>query len=485
MKKVLVFILVLVSTLIFGLKNVEASTAEYECGVGYSTNLVHPRYEMFNPGAPILDKDYLDSLVLTKANIQTYSSLEYTSNSIKEITEKISEDYNTKFGLNAKYNIYSGKLYNNFALNVDYINDAYNYQYFKIYDIMKYKYSITLPNSASFMYYYEDHFSSGYLNALERLSSRKMGYGDFFSTYGTHLITSAIYGGKIEAYFSVLSNKVMFTESVKNTIENQISISASNITGIGNSYNLSLAGKGNFTSSNHISATNIVVKGGNFSGLTNSALSQWQQSLTIYNDDNEIVEDNTALITYSENGLLPLWDILPEEYGDLYDEMRREYNDYVVAEQNKVSKILYNNDLTYSSEVVEEGILTITDSGRFNQSRTCVDLQDEYCLDLNFLKKMGYQNVKLVFTCKIKEVWDGYQWFFIYLDSSETSELLASYSTSIGDGEKISTWTNVSFELNIDIDKLLSNEFVIRYGASGDYEDTWKLKELEMGIVVS
>ena len=49
-------------------------------------------------------------------------------------------------------------------------------------------------------------------------------YYDFFATYGTHLLSSAIFGGSVEAFVHIFNKNCAFSENYKNDITENASM---------------------------------------------------------------------------------------------------------------------------------------------------------------------------------------------------------------------------------------------------------------------
>ena len=120
---------------------------------------------------------------------------------------------------------------------------------------------------------------------------------------------------------------------------------------------------------------------------------------------------------------------------------------------------------------------TITDSGRFNQR------WDEVPIGMTWetpgydaLKAMGFKYFVLQIELTAWEVNDGYQYIFIYDGESKNANLLADQKFEISSSsEKVLTFTFI-----IDIEKLKDVDVIyVRYGASGNWSDTWHTNEFK------
>ncbi len=114
------------------------------------------------------------------------------------------------------------------------------------------------------------------------------------------------------------------------------------------------------------------------------------------------------------------------------------------------------------------GTYTITDSGRFNQSYDqCYIPLSSY----NDLVGIGMQYLAITLKINMWEVNDGYQHIFLYDGSGSDANLLWSCDIEHG-----STSAGVhTFQIYVPISQLQNVQYLyIRYGASGNFNDTWK-----------
>jgi hypothetical protein len=126
---------------------------------------------------------------------------------------------------------------------------------------------------------------------------------------------------------------------------------------------------------------------------------------------------------------------------------------------------------------------TITDSGRFNQTYDTVNFYSLYGpqYDLASLLTQGYKTMTVEITMDVREVNDGYQYIFIYDDTSTTTRLRGAQFEHTP-GEKNTAWKTYVFYLEVAVANLNNNDFVIRYGASGQFEDDWQNENIQVQI---
>ena len=152
----------------------------------------------------------------------------------------------------------------------------------------------------------------------------------FFDTYGTHIIRDAIYGGKVEVLFYLLTNDESFDYNlIKNYTDSfdvklnigDVSIEEGTSTKLNNAIEKSvLSGKtiSNFT------ARLVGVTGG-ISMNTNNMSVFYEACDKWINDYNSQTQKNT-MIGIVERGLCPVWQLLPSEYSGLKDLMKEVFD---------------------------------------------------------------------------------------------------------------------------------------------------------------
>ena len=152
-----------------------------------------------------------------------------------------------------------------------------------------------------------------------------------------------------------------------------------------------------------------------------------------------------------------------------------------IADGIKISNV--SSDL--SVERSRENEHTITDSGRFNQHHDDYTFTDLFDYSSSALKKAGYKTVKIDLYIDIKEVDDGYQYIMIYAHSANNGEGVAGCTIEHGGSKKNTNYQTYHYTYNIDLDKFNEDVIIIRYGASGNFEDNWKNKNLRITFTVT
>ncbi|MFK5883860.1 MAG: hypothetical protein QM489_05890 [Candidatus Izemoplasma sp.] len=131
-------------------------------------------------------------------------------------------------------------------------------------------------------------------------------------------------------------------------------------------------------------------------------------------------------------------------------------------------------------------VYTITDSGRMNQEFDEVNFE-WFGLDYAEMQAANYNYVQIEIEAYIREINEGYQWFFIYnsRNSAEIGSVRYLHGGSGLDGWQWNTTTiiiTVPLDSFNDVNNLQDNFFTIRYGAEGSWSDTWEIHSLKLTL---
>ncbi len=160
-----------------------------------------------------------------------------------------------------------------------------------------------------------------------------------------------------------------------------------------------------------------------------------------------------------------------------------------VYAQKEIGDYGVNVDLTFdyfSAKEVRSAEYKITDSGRFKQSYDIIRFNDLYNgnYDLDDLYSNGYRTLCVEIEMELKEVDKGYQHIFIYDDLTKNTWLTGA-KYSLGGGDKVTTYQRVTFYLELNLANINDNYFVVRYGASGSFDDDWKNRNIKVFVGAS
>ena len=163
---------------------------------------------------------------------------------------------------------------------------------------------------------------------------------------------------------------------------------------------------------------------------------------------------------------------------------------------NVYPKFVFINQKNYNVRNYE---VSITDSGRRKQPIDEEKLHLYY--DYFELKKLGYKYFEVQVSWMAKEKDDGYQHILLYSDTNcpntgtvgyfitdkvlgkdvQDPSLLCWYSFEHNVGEKDTSWRSYNFTTVISLDDL-KDKIYIRYDASGNFNDTWNNKNINVKV---
>lgn len=338
--------------------------------------------------------------------------------------------------------------------------------------------SKALPNYATDLSDYINNLDRNYVISLNRLNKGMLKYSDFFNMYGTHLIAKAIYGGKLDVFYSVLTNFVSIDNNKVNELQN--SLNASLLGNPGSNVSFNLASISGFKDSdNNLAAREIfraVGKGGYGLSVTNiygfgNAYSDWYSSIRL----------SPSIIGYGKDGLIPLWELLPKHLSHLKPIMEEEFQKYATEYyysiiSNFATPNIYRTEFTS----IRKEEYTITDSGRYNQPFDKVSFE-KWGLNIEHMKN-HYRTVSITIKIDVRQINDGYQGICLYSDSNKR-DISCMSEQEFEIGSSIYTTRYFYFD-NIPLEPFydLDNAFYLRFGARGFGADTWQNKDLKISL---
>lgn len=275
----------------------------------------------FTTGHSVLDPSKIAQMSSSRITLNENRYYTYSTSNIEDLLVK----FNFKFGLDSEAGVFVASLKNNLNLAGSFNYQNYSYKHFSILEHKITRYRLYLDNYSN-PATYENCFSSEYLADLNNLKINK-NYDAFFAKYGTHVVGSAIYGGKLYATYSLVSNKFILNADVESLISNAVSfneLDSQTYINVAESLN---SGAGTKYSHNDLSYGFYVnaVGGNAFSGgIINSFNTGYDSWVNSFNTS----DDNSVIIDYNDGGLVPLWDILPSQYSSLSDEMLAAFKTY-------------------------------------------------------------------------------------------------------------------------------------------------------------
>ena len=466
-------------------------------GLGQSVNIVlADSYNDFIEGYSVLDPSKVADITVRTTNEEDTYIEEFSSTSIRDLKSSSSVGFSFGVGVKGEFNGMFAGVSSEFKNSSSFEYNSYSSQYFYVYE------KSVLKNRMYFQNYLENDYqsmlSSSYLSALEALENNTMTYEEFFNRYGSHLIVSAYYGGRLNAYYSVVTNSSTFNSEEESFLQ---TTAKAGVTGVGSteaSLSQSIATELNVSTEDiETSFTAKAIGGSTFTG---SSLSDFASSQASWSDSFNSSE-SYVLMDYADDGLIGLWDILPVEYIDLQDDMIDAFDSYYEA---NIEDMLLS--FSNTGNVVKSTIYTSADAGfgvRNIYDDGIYGLYDTYesADHLSLIPLMGFADEDHIFrfdiTIQMSEINNGYQEVWLYHDDIETirtNSLTATRKDAQSNG-MVTGVNNIDFAgdtLKTVADFVtitlfargtdITETMYLRYDASGDGDDTWKLYNVEVVI---
>ena len=318
-------------------------------GVGRSVNVIKAKnYSDYIQSHSVLDIEKLknDNLFVKKSNTK---EIEIKSNSTQSINDFINENA-VIFDVNTSTNSNMRTMFSNIdtGLNssVSFKYSLYWHKYYYSLDSYIQRYALTLSNSIGD---YLNMLSENYRNDLNNLylNQTQNNFYKFFENYGTHLISSGIFGGRLNAYYTTVTNKTTIDSKISEELKTIIDSSISAVNTDQLEQNVVSKITNVLNTSEFKSSFYALAYGGNeFSANTindmNSHYTDWTNS---FNTSDE----NAVLINYPVKSLIGLWDILPQECSSMRNNMENAFVSYYELNYNKlIQSFEYSDTINYA-----------------------------------------------------------------------------------------------------------------------------------------
>ncbi|MBQ8658476.1 MAG: hypothetical protein IJ506_05005 [Clostridia bacterium] len=320
-----------------------------QTGVGCSVDVVSAdNYNDFKNGVSVLDKSKLRESSFEEIALHYNQDRTTESHSISNLVSKSSVSFEMNVGNNSKMRTMFCNISVGLESSSSFEYSKYSNKYYYILDHYIERYSLSLIDFAV-EDKYVDYLTSDYLNALNTLynDQSQIAFETFFKKYGTHIIGSAIFGGRLNAYFSAVTNKTTIDESMASNLSSTVSFGKSAVNNTSASVKTSISTALGVAQEDVQTSFSAVAYGGASFGASsiddfNNNYNTWWSS---FNDD----QANAVLVNYSKDGLLALWDLLPNEYEGMAEAMEAAFAEYYAKEYDGfIEKFSYDDTANYA-----------------------------------------------------------------------------------------------------------------------------------------
>ncbi len=461
-------------------------------GIGKSVNVAKDKYldyDKIGSSRYIFDSTWLNEWLNKE---QSLTSHFVGAEEVVISTDSIN-DFNTQFkqqldiSHDESVNItdwFNVGLETSFSSSLSQEEKNYYHKYFYQYNNYKKLYNRTLKTSSGATEYQEnlDQTYKGFLNLLFRGAITPQ---IFFDTFGTHVIIEGAYGGLETITYVILQNQYdlykNYDQKIRDKIYGNIIDLANSSTDIG----LDLKRDINVNISKKLENLYVKSVGGEPLSLTDmsnvkDSVNQWTKSLN---------DENSTLISFSNSGLIPLWNLLPLQYQNQQEWFKQECLKYISENSTKITDKFDESTITdmdfqcknisihYGDEI------TINDSGTKPFDK--VDLNSLTNCGLSLANYFGYTKIDIILSIEMKEIEKGYQDIYLYKNELFNNESLIDsvLNNEHGGSGTPADYSYDTFEfLDIPLSEFENNIFYIAYGAHGDGKDDWIVKNVEISI---
>ncbi len=490
MKKIIVLLLFLMMSILLVLPTTYAyvppisNTHLINQGLGRTIDVATSKYahpDSIILGSNVINPTYLSNLSLDRIEYSGDFTHDYqsgTSMSSYYLQKKLA--YEQATSLSGTYKLFTGTISDSFQAAIASSEYERVGQYYSTTSLTTKTVKAALPNYLDNIAQYRNNLNSTFVNNCYKLNNGLMTYSQFVQMYGTHLVASAVFGGKVNLSYSVSDSTKYFSSSIGTDIQEKIDLGivGFSVPSLSFQTQVSLSNIRAVTSSNATLRFHANSIGGSGFGDKTSQGNFTTDLQTWANG----VHSNPAIIDYSPNGLVPLWELVPVSYTYAKAILQNNLNSYITSVNDNLP---YLHSISVDQLIVRSSEKTITDNGRFTNPYDNVNLSNSG-YTFNDLLLRNITTVNVVISLDAKEVDDGYQHIFLYDGSLQTSNLLGSYEFEHGSGYKNTQYNDVDkpyvFIFTIPLAELTSS-FTIRYGASGNYADTWKNKNIRISYM--
>ncbi len=353
---------------------IQGVTTDGVKGVGDSVNLLKGGYTDYADGATrIFDQTAFSRLRLmedTSVKGQT-TSVTYQEG-LESYLSKLTENYNTKInysasaGMDKVAKVTAGY---NFSVGTNYTAKNFSETTAVFYDMDFYhinkKLSIDGYNDSAKL---SAALSEAFLRDAKKVNNGAMGAEEFINLYGTHVVTSGLYGATFNAHYELLTSKTeaetAFGSDVQYGISSQLKASMYGIdvdVNAGASTNVKFDCFTSTTNANKQTSFSITAKGGDPTGVNGVSLEAFSSACSAW--ANSLTDENCVLIDVPDNSLFFVWDYLGDEYTAAKEALNAHFfekcDESYYALKDKIGSI-YRESMLFDAE---RGILTVDFAG--------------------------------------------------------------------------------------------------------------------------
>ena len=325
------------------------------------------------------------------------------------------------------------------------------------------------------------YFTQDFTNDLGTLNSSQL-----INKYGTHVMLGAVLGARVDYHLSVAKKE---QNNITNLEAYAKAKAEASYKGIGAGKSASAEVDMNFAQYFYTKETHEKTRV--FGGK--SQYGQFIQNKQDYDKWIESIGGNEIWIDYYPQSLVPLSDLVTDKSRS--DAIAQAIENYCKGKEIIVSPFVVSPPIDNTVKPITTVFKTIRTEKIKISDKDCLDQHFDvvnfnvFDINLAAKKQEGYKTVSFYIQLNVREIDDGYQYLFLFSSPTKSNDyLLSGLQFEHSPGKKDGNWwvhyeSELKFE-NVSLDKFSNNEFVIRYGASGDWGDDWENKDLKIKLVM-
>lgn len=475
MKKTILMLLLIMPVLLMS-TSIRASEDDnkFKTSIGRSIDIVNGDLSSEIIGMPILQSSYYENYpVMTELRASMNQDV-ISTNTYNNVESFISNTWGITGLVGGTYKLFTGSLAVSYSETITNSVSTYESQYYYYnYKIVE-RYIAYMQDTGYNNELLKLNLHPTFISYLQAINNGTLSYEEFFQLYGTHLIRNAIFGGKMVASTGVYSNEIAVGSTYMNTLTTSLAAEVQFTANASIDVSTAVTSALSSHSGAYIMNSNLSVYG----GVADTNPVTWVNSIN---------DENSRMVAFTSNSLIPLWDLLPSGYSHLVTPMKNAFDTYYnsVNNENNIKMRLPSVTQRTESKNSIATTYTITDSGRFNQSYDVINLEELFDTPVSELINLGYTKIKVVMNMQYAEKDDGYQYVYIYNGTNSTSSLMEQFDLEHSPGVKDTTYKLKYIFSNVhNLNNFSSDILVVRFGASGTGDDTWYNKNRTYSITI-
>ncbi|AIO19576.1 MAC/Perforin domain protein [Candidatus Izimaplasma bacterium HR1] len=281
-------------------------------GIGKSVNAITNKYiETLSGAVPVFDAAKLSELTIVKTPMQTQNAESFYSSTIAEFTDSSSSSIQKKIGASGAYKMFtaSASQFKEFSTSLTYTSSTQEMYYTLQQNIVGNRIEIEGYRD---LRTFENSLSDEFLRDIEALKTGTMTPEQFINIYGTHVVVSGYFGGRLSCYFYMVTNDSSYNQTSSSSVERALSAGIKGIVSGDASSSISSSVSSAIGTQNvetHFTAQGV---GGSFHSLGD--LDNFSANYPTWAESFNENENYSVLVDIPENGLVSIWDLFPVEY---------------------------------------------------------------------------------------------------------------------------------------------------------------------------